>query len=151
MQTSTNHSSTSDQDTLSDADLERVPAQLARLADLVSAARERRSTAEALRASIARRFVFLRAATARISTQVSNQVESWLERRDRVRDEVTSMAHVLRVRADLTPEEQRSFDQLVVDYTDTTLGLLVDRDHATSLTAVQRYLASVATTMPPSP
>lgn len=60
------------------------------------------------------------------------------------------MAQVLRVRSALTGDEQRSFDQLVVDYTQSTLGLLVDRDDGDALTSVRRYLASVATTMPPS-
>lgn len=135
------------------SDDEPTAAPLVRLADLLSSARERRGEPASLRAAIARRFVFLRAATTRVSERVQSltgQVESWVTRRDQVRDEVTTMAHVLRVRADLTTDEQRSFDQLVVDYTETTLGLLIDRDHATALTAVQRYLASVATTMPPS-
>ena len=60
------------------------------------------------------------------------------------------MSQVLRVRAALTDEERRSFDQLVIDYTESTLGLLVDRDDETALAAVRRYLASVSTTMPPS-
>jgi len=122
------------------------PAPLLRLTDLVAALAKRRSSAENLRVAVARRFTFLRAARARIT----DHLESVMTRRDRVREEVRAMAQVLRVRAALAPDEQRSFDQLVVDYTETTLGLLIDRDDDEALTAVRRYLASVSTTMPPS-
>lgn len=123
-----------------------VHVEPARLADLVAALRDRRRSPENLRAAIARRVSFLRAAGARMS----DQLQSVMTRRDRVREQVQGMAQVLRVRAALTADEQRSFDQLVVDYTQSTLGLLVDRDDDESLLAVRRYLASVSTTMPPS-
>lgn len=122
-----------------------VPAEAPRLAELVTALRERRRTPENLRAAVARRVAFLRAAGARVTDQLHA-----MGRRARVREDVEAMAQVLRVRAALTADEQRSFDQLVVDYTQSTLGLLVERDDTEALTAVRRYLASVSTTMPPS-
>lgn len=122
------------------------PSPLVRLTDLVAALQKRRSSPENLRVAVARRFTFLRAAR----TRMTDQLQSLMTRRDRVRDEVRAMAQVLRVRAALDHDEQRSFDQLVVDYTESTLGLLVDRDDDEALTAVRRYLASVTTTMPPS-
>jgi hypothetical protein len=128
------------------SDVHPAPSPLVRLSDLVTALRERRSSPENLRVAVARRFTLLRAAR----TRMTDHLQSLMTRRDRVRDEVRVMAQVLRVRAALEPDEQRSFDQLVVDYAESTLGLLVDRDDNEALTAVRRYLASVTTTMPPS-
>jgi hypothetical protein len=129
-----------------DAEPHAIAPHVARLTDLVTALRERRRSPENLRAAIARRVSFLRAAGARMS----DQFQSVIGRRERVREDVQAMAQVLRVRAALTADEQRSFDQLVVDYTQSTLGLLVERDDEEALTSVRRYLASVSTTMPPS-
>ena len=123
---------------------ETVHVEPPRLVDLVAAMRERRRTPENLRAAIARRVSFLRAAGARMS----DQIQSVMTRRERVREQVQAMAQVLRVRAALTAEEQRAFDGLVTDYTQSTLGLLVDRDDGDALIAVRRYLDSVSTTMP---
>jgi hypothetical protein len=131
---------------LVDVEPHAIAPQPVRLAELVTALRERRRTPENLRTAIARRVSFLRAAGAR----VSDQIQSAMGRRERVREDVQAMAQVLRVRAALTADEQRSFDQLVVDYTQSTLGLLVERDDDEALMSVRRYLASVSTTMPPS-
>jgi len=119
--------------------------QLPRLAALVAAARARRRSPEGLRDAIARRIRFLRTAAA---SQVRGLVAA---PRDPVRDEVCAMAHVLRVRSRLSPDEQRAFDQLVTDYTQTMLGLLVGCSDDEALEAVRRQLASVAVTMPAVP
>lgn len=131
---------------ISNEDVVAVAAPPVRLADLAASLYERRSSPENLRAGVARRIAFLRAAR----TRVVERLHAFVTRRERVRDEVRVMAQVLRVRAALEPDERRSFDQLVVDYPQSTLGLLIDRDDGEALAAVRRYLASVTTTMPPS-
>lgn len=80
--------------------------------------------------------------------QITRFVTQLLAPRDRVRDEVSAMSHVLRVRAALAPDEQRAFDQLVIDYPETALGMLIDRSDEQALAAIRRHLASVALTMP---
>jgi len=119
--------------------------QLPRLAELVAAARARRRSPEGLRDAVARRIKFLRSAAAQQVRQLTARPSF------QVRDEVCAMAHVLRVRSRLLPEEQRAFDQLVTDYTQTMLALLVGRSDEEALEAVRRQLASVAGTMPAVP
>jgi hypothetical protein len=70
--------------------------------------------------------------------------------RDPVRADIAAMCRVVRVRSHLTPEQQRAFDQLAVDYPTTILSLLVDRTDPEAVTAIQRQLDAVAQTMPPS-
>ena len=55
--------------------------------------------------------------------RIADLVAGLFTPRDRVREEVCAMAHALRVRAALAPDEQRAFDQLVTDYPETALGI----------------------------
>jgi hypothetical protein len=71
--------------------------------------------------------------------------------RRRRSDDLRAMAHVLRVRSRLTADEQRAFDQLVTDYGETMLGMLIDRSEDEAAAAVRRHLASVSHTMPACP
>ena len=109
--------------------------KVAPLADIIAAARLRQ-TRRGLREAVAKRVRFLKAAASTI-----------VSARDS-RQEVCAMAHVLRVRASLRADEQRAFDALVRDYTESTLALIVDRTDDEALEAVRRRLASVSITMP---
>ena len=80
--------------------------------------------------------------------RIADLVAGLFTPRDRVREEVSAMAHALRVRAALAPDEQRAFDQLVTDYPETALGMLIDRTDEEALAAIRRHLASVALTFP---
>jgi hypothetical protein len=124
---------------------------LPRLAELVAAARDRRQSPSAMREAVARRVRFLRAAAATQTERIQLLVAFRNRDREPVRDDIRAMAHVLRVRSRLTSDEQRSFDQLVIDYTETMLGMLIDRSDDEALEAVRRHLASVAHTMPACP
>ena len=109
--------------------------KVAPLADIIAAAKLRESR-RGLREAVARRMRFLRSAVT--STIVSAHDP---------RQEVCAMAHVLRVRASLSPDEQRSFDILVRDYTESTLALIVNRSDEEAVEAVRRRLASVRISM----
>jgi hypothetical protein len=122
---------------------------LPRLTELVAVARDRRRSQTAVRETVARRMRFVRAAAAMQADRIRALVAS--RDRDPMRDDIRAMAHVLRVRSRLTTDEQRSFDQLVTDYTETLLGMLVDRSDDEATEAVRRHLASVSHTMPACP
>ncbi|HEY5937634.1 MAG TPA: hypothetical protein VIU61_23465 [Kofleriaceae bacterium] len=121
--------------TSNDPEILTSATKVAPLADIIAAARVRQ-TRRGLREAVAKRVRFLKAAaTTIVSARDSRQ-------------EVCAMAHVLRVRASLAPDEQRAFDALVRDYTESTLALIVDRSDADALEAVRRRLASVSISMP---
>jgi len=67
--------------------------------------------------------------------------------RRRRRDDIRAMAQVLRVRSRLTTDEQRAFDQLVIDRDETMLGTLVDRSDDEATAAIRRHLVSMSHTM----
>jgi hypothetical protein len=118
---------------------------LSRLADLVAAARARRRSPNGLRDAVARRVRFLRAAATTQTTRIRTLVA---RDRDTVAIEVCAMAHVLRIRSRLTADEQRGFDEFVRDYTETMLGMVVNRSEDDALESVRRHLGSVSITMP---
>jgi hypothetical protein len=129
-----------------------VPADgraLPRLTELVAVARDRRRSQNATLEAVARRVRFLRAAAATQTERIRTLAA--LRERDPVSADIRAMAHVLRVRSRLTAEQQRSFDQLVADYEETMLGMLVDRSDDEATSAVQRHLSSIAHTMPACP
>lgn len=120
--------------TSNDPEILTSATKVAPLADIIAAAKLRDSR-RGLREAVARRMRFLRNAA---STIVSAHDP---------RQEVCAMAHVLRVRASLSPDEQRAFDILVRDYTESTLALIVNRTDEEAVEAVRRRLASVRISM----
>ena len=121
--------------TSNDPEILTSATKVAPLADIISAVRVRQ-TRRGLREAVAKRVRFLKAAASTI-----------VSARDS-RQEVCAMAHVLRVRASLAADEQRAFDALVRDYTESTLALIVDRTDDEAIEAVRRRLASVSISMP---
>ena len=121
--------------TSNDPEILTSATKVAPLADIITAARVRQQR-RGLREAVAKRVRFLKAAASTI-----------VSARDS-RQEVCAMAHVLRVRASLAVDEQRAFDALVRDYTESTLALIVERSDADALEAVRRRLASVSISMP---
>lgn len=121
--------------TSNDPEILTSATKVAPLADIIAAARLKQ-TRRGLREAVAKRVRFLKAAASTIVSAHDS------------RQEVCAMAHVLRVRASLGADEQRAFDALVRDYTESTLALIVDRTDDEAVEAVRRRLASVSITMP---